>query len=290
MKKAIFPILVLGFVLSLSFSPVLAMQIDTLSEYGTISDFSASSASGSSGTVSSSISHTAKPSGYFDATAAGNESGNIAASASIALDNGTGGPTLENYAYGLLASSEAYTVENDGNYSYNFNIGSGQLSVTDNGDLLPGTVGAGYAMGIYLGDTVDNEPAWLSAFALYNGVSGVEMAQVGESLVSTYFDEEVDGGHIVGYDFGPYSGSLDLGFLSAGDEITISQLLLVGVTAADYGVGADAYFGDPQDLSNAGMVAGELIASNAPVPAAFLLFGSGLVGLVMLRRNKFVRQ
>lgn len=277
MKKRFIPALLFAMIVLVSSSSALAAQINTLTQYLTIVGMDYESDTAASGMAASSVLLPDRPFGHANSNAAGNDSGDLAVAASIYLENT--GFIFGNSAYGLASWTESYTVEEDGHYALDFSIADGRLSIMDGSDAF-GTR-ASYAMGVYIDDVAE----WTSASIVSGSRSGLQFRQSGEMLGSTYFEE--DGGRVQGYEFSPYSDSLDLGFLSAGTTFDISLVSAVAINARGWGTGAAAYFGNPLDLTNPGMT-GQLV-THTPVPATFLLFGLGLVSLLSLRRIQFLR-
>jgi len=270
----------LGFLLVWTLTPAFALQMNTSAEYFldyTPPETATDPDTGSSGTVSSSVS-SGDPQDFngIAASASGNDAGHIAADANYLLASGG----MAHSADASVTWSESYTVGSAGNYSWDFNITNGKLTIFDwcSGPIMR----AGYEISIL----VDSSQVWASAFEVAGGMGGTITTQSGTDLGGVYFADDPTWPNIMGYEFSSYSGSLNLGYMNAGDSFDLAYTLNVYVGGPGFETGAEAYFGDPNHLTGGGMD-GELKGggTTVPEPATMLLLGFGLIGLAGLRRK-----
>jgi hypothetical protein len=107
---------------------------------------------------------------------------------------------------------------------------------------------------------------------------------------------EMDGEYA--YSWGDYQGSIDLGYLDAGDSFELTYVMNTAINYSvwdsNYSVAATARIGDPFHLSDGGTTAPtnpiQLSSSGGapapvPEPGTIFLLSSGLLGFVGFRRR-----
>ncbi len=212
------------------------------------------------------------------ATGAANQGGGIAASA---------------YPSGGLARADVLWAEtytnNTGvaqNYTWDFFIPTGRLSIYDWFGSLAPVMGAAYSLEILL----DGGRVWYSSASVQgNAASGFTYSTVGTVLAGDIWDN----GESFEALYNPYDGLLDLGTFGAGESFDIEYRMSVeAFGGAFFGeLGPSATFGDPFGLDYdpqagmSGQLSGQPAQSVVPEPGTIFLLGSGLLGLVWLRRK-----
>lgn len=259
-------------------TPVLAAQIGTNAatvwDYGSDSDPN----NGSAGVVSSYSYFPFAPDMLWARAAGDAAGGNISARAWYGSDD------MQNMiGTARVDWEETYTIGAAGAYDWNFTIKDGRLFVDEGVDTVAPTR-ASYDISIF----VNGVEGWDSFYELQvnNGIySQIKQGtDIGGTPLALASGREVT--------FGTHNDSLDLGLFNSGEAVTIRYILEVEVSGTAFGHSAEAFIGDPNNLTGTGLFGGQLIQTGGappgpiPEPSAFVLLAFGLLVLAGLGRKK----
>ena len=162
------------------------------------------------------------------------------------------------------------TINNSGaaaDYRFSFRIVGPRIELFDSAGLGSNSPGAPDAS--YLAEVlVNGNSVWSSSAELNGGRIGQGFDKFDMDLGSTFL-----GGGRIGYQFGDYTGALDLGTFADGATITVEAILQVDLNSAGFELGASASIGDPNDLAANPGVVGMLEAVHEPSSALLLALG-----------------
>ncbi len=168
-----------------------------------------------------------------------------------------------------------------GAYSFAFAIPEIKIEITNWQSPNPGAPSARYEVRI----DVNGVNRWISAAFLQGGVPNPLLDRKGVLLNAHFYSSPY--GFTMGYDFDPYSTSIELGSLAAGDVVT--YMLWAEVAGAGREAGGYAAIGDPNNLS--GSFATGRLNSDAgggqpiPEPGSALLVVLG-IGLLLWHKRR----
>ncbi len=278
-KKMLSVVLSSLFIVLIATDPLQAATISTDTEATrtyTTPTYDSDSNSGTTGTISS----TASVGSIVEwSTSAASAAGNTSAQTAVSAQYLGAVASNEHTANAMVNWSETYSIGSAGAYTWDFSITDGELSIQD--DAYGPSMTAQYSIEIFANGT----SVWNSAATLEGGKIGYTLTETGTDIGGTFFGGS--GGGVLesnfGFTYGSYMGSAALGTYEAGDTLTLSYILSVGVSGPAYETGATAFFGDPGDLAGSPGMQGSL--SSVPIPGALWLLGSGLLGLFGWRRK-----
>jgi len=137
---------------------------------------------------------------------------------------------------------------------------------------------------LFNGSSLWNSSTKIQGVDYYTG-SNTQFSQIGTDLGGSFVDNFTTDPYDydqASYTFSPYADSIDLGIIAPGDSFTLEYIISVHTTGCDHGQ-ANAILGDPLNLSsNPGFYG---YVSAVPIPSAIWLLGSGLIGLMGVRRE-----
>jgi len=144
-----------------------------------------------------------------------------------------------------------------------------------------GTDTAGYLVNILLNGSV----IWESSGELHGGLTLDPDYNITTSGTDIGLQKVSDPFYLAKYQSDPYSGALDIGPIAPGESFTIDYYMKVWTSGFDYEQGAEASIGDPFTLTGGTITVSGGPSAPIPEPSTLLLLGSGLTGIVWLRRK-----
>jgi hypothetical protein len=187
-----------------------------------------------------------------------------------------------------------YTAGSTGYYSWDFNVLNGTLAVNADATSDGGSFFAGYGIAI----SVDGSKEWFSEASL-NGDWDTntddweyDWTSSGVALEYTDNTNSLPDSLYLKRQYDDYAGTIDLGYMHAGDQRTITYEMYLCVRGSDFVNDNGSYraawanFGDPVNLSSIGAFNYNGSGSAVPEPATLMLFGCGIMLMAAFSRRQ----